>query len=158
VSSRSQIVVPLHSQWRSTTKLPVSLEHLGVAVHELGDLRDHVELIVRDQHWSAVERRAACIPVVVRLPEAQQSLADLDKIRAGQWPDTMWAVRLRAARSEVERRLLDLSISMSLLMDCESSDTAAVASLTFDGNKLVQAVDELCALIADQYPQAVNNV
>jgi hypothetical protein len=42
-------------------------------------------------------------------------LAELGGVRAGQRPDSDWAVRLSAARDEPERRLLDVSMSMSSL-------------------------------------------
>lgn len=42
-------------------------------------------------------------------------LAELGGVRAGRRPDSDWAVRLSAARDEPERRLLDVSMSMSSL-------------------------------------------
>ncbi len=69
---------------------------------------------LRDQPSSGVSRTLPPICVTVgRLPRVRQSLEDLAGIRAYRWPDTDWAVRLSTARDEAERRLLDLSSSMS---------------------------------------------
>jgi hypothetical protein len=134
------------------------LERLGVAFQELDDLRRCIEPIVHDPRWSAPEWRVACTPFMLRLPTARQSLADLAGIRAGQWPETDWAVRLRATRGEVERRLLDVSISVSSLVNEETSSIDAVVNFSSDGIKLAAAVDELCGLISSQYPEAVDDI
>jgi hypothetical protein len=138
--------------------LPVPLERLGQAAHALDDLRRCIEPIVTDPRWPALEWRVACTPLMVRLPTARQSLADLGEVRAGLWPDTDWAVRLRAARDEVERRLQDVSMSMSSLLRTESSRTGTVAGFGFDGIKLAEAVDGLCGLIASRYPEAADSI
>lgn len=148
----------LHLREQVCQDLPVSLERLGQAAHSLDDLRRCIEPIVTDPRWSALEWRLACTPLMVRLPTARQSLADLGGVRAGLWPDTDWAVRLRAARDEVERRLLDVNTSMSLLLSMESSSIDTVADFSFDGTKLAKAVGGLCGLIASRYPEAVGSI
>jgi hypothetical protein len=152
-----QNVIPLYSG-RSTQDLPVSLERLGAAVHELDGLRRCIAGIVRDPRWSAPEWSAACTPFMLRLPEAQQSLAGLALIRASQWPDTDWAVRLSAARDEVERLLLDVSMSVSMLAHRETSSIDAVVDFIFEGAKLTEALQALSNLIASQYPAAVDDI
>jgi hypothetical protein len=68
-----------------------------------------------------------------------------------------WAVRLRAARSEVERRLMDFGISMSALGGEQTSSSDAVVTFSSDAMLLAEAVDELRGLIADRYPAAVDD-
>jgi hypothetical protein len=148
----------LHLPEQVHQDLPVPLECLGRAVHALDDLRRCIEPIVTDPRWPALEWRVACTPLMVRLPTARQSLADLGGVRAGLWPDTDWAVRLRAARDEVERRLLDVNMSMSSLLRMESSSIDAVADFSFDGTKLAEAVGGLCGLIASRYPEAIGSI
>lgn len=148
----------LHLREQVQEDLPVPLERLGQAARALDDLRRQVEPIVADPRWSALEWRLACAPLMVRLPTARQSLADLGGVRAGLWPDTEWAVRLRAARDEVERRLMDVNTSMSTLLSMESSNTHMVADFSFDGTKLAEAVGGLCDLIASRYPRAVGSI
>jgi hypothetical protein len=157
VPSHAQNVFSLHTQRRSHD-LPVALERLHMAVQELDNLRRCVERIVCDPHWSALEWRAACTPLMLRLPGARQSLADLADIMPGQWPDTDWAVRLRAARDEVERRLTDVSTSMSALAHGEPIIVDAVISFSVDGTTLAKAADELSGLIASRYPEAVGAI
>lgn len=77
--------------------------------------------------------------------------------RAGRWPDTDWAVRLRAARDEVERRLLDVSMSLSSLLHTETSSIDAVADFSFEGAKLAEATGGLCSLLTGRYPVAVGS-
>lgn len=148
----------LHLREQAYQDLPVPLERLGQAARSLDDLRRYIETIVTDPRWSALEWRLACTPLIVRLPNARQSLADLGGVRAGLWPDTYWAVRLRAARDEVEWRLLDVNTSMSLLLSMESSSIDTVAGFRVDGTKLAEAVAGLCCLIASRYPEAVGSV
>lgn len=155
---RGQNVFFLHVQRRSFHDLPVALERLHMAVQELDNLRGCVERIVCDPRWSALEWRAACTPLMLRLPGARQSLADLADIMPGQWPDTDWAVRLRAARDEVERRLTDVSTSMSALTHGEAIIADAVISFSVNGTSLAKAVDELSGLIASRYPEAAGAV
>jgi hypothetical protein len=152
-----QNVIPLYSG-RSPHDLPVSLERLGGAVHELDGLRSCIARIVRDPRWSALEWSAACAPLMLRLPEAQQSLADLARIRANGWPDTDWAVRLSAARDEVERLLLDVSMAVSVLAHRETSSIDAVADFIFEGTRLTEALQALSNLITNQYPAAVDDL
>ena len=154
---RAQNVIFLHPRRRLSADLPVPLERLGVAVQELDDLRVCIERMVRDPHWSTQEWRAVCAPLMLRVPSARQSLADLAEIQVGRWPDTEWAVRLRAARDEVERRLLDVTMSVSSLMQCEPSIDTAVRFHS-DGIKLTEALDRLCGLIVRQYPEAVGEI
>ena len=77
--------------------LPVSLHRLGVAVRELDDLRRCVERVAGVPQWSGMDWKVACAPLLLRMPRARRSLADLGEIRVGRWPDTDWAVRVRAA-------------------------------------------------------------
>ena len=148
----------LHLREQTYQDLPVPLERLGQAAHALGDLRRCIEPIVTDPRWPALEWRVVCTPLMVRLPTARKSLADLRGVRAGLWPDTDWAVRLRAARDEVERRLLNMNMSMSSLLRTESNSIDTAAGFGFDGTKLAEAVDGLCGLIASRYPEAVGSI
>ena len=148
-------VIPLHPRKRLPEELPVPLEHLGVVVKDLGRLTRAIKSMVRSLHWPALEWKTVCTPLMLGLPEAQQSLADLAGIRAGQWPDTEWAVRLRAACNEAERRLLDVSVSLSSLIHGTGSGADAVICLSLDSIKLTEAMDEICDLIASRYPKAV---
>ncbi len=149
------ILLPLREQ--AHQDLPVSLERLGQAACALDDLRRCIEPIVIDPRWSALEWRLACTPLAVRLTTARQSLAELGGVRAGLWPDTNWAVRLRAARDEVERRLLNVNTSMSSLLSMEASNIDTVTDFRFDGTKLAEAVGGLCGLIASRYPETVGS-
>jgi hypothetical protein len=150
-------VIALHPHRRLSEDLPVPLERLGVAVYELGAFGDCIERIVDDPYWSAAEWRVACTPLMLRLPGVRQSLTELAGIRADRWPDTDWAVRLRAAHGEVERRLLDVSIAMNALIHEEPSIDVRV-TFGFDGTKLAEAVDELRHLIVSRYPEAVGDI
>jgi hypothetical protein len=157
VPPRTPNVISLHPLRRLSEDLPVPVERLGVAVQELDDLRVCIERMVREPHWSASGWRAACAPLTLRIPGARQSLADLAEIQVGRWPDTVWAVRLRAARDEVERRLLDITMSVSSLMQGEPSMDMVVRFHT-DGTKLAEALDRLCGLIVRRYPEAVGEI
>ena len=153
-----QNVVPLPARRSSYDDLPVALERLHLAVQELDKLGCCVGRIICDPRWSALEWRAVCTPLMLRIPGARQSLADLADIMPGQWPDTDWAVRLCAARDEIERRLTDVSTSMSALTHGEVITVDAVISFSVDGTSLAKAADELCGLIASRYPEAVNTI
>jgi hypothetical protein len=153
-----QNVFTLHAQRRSFHDLPVALECLHMAVQELDNLRRCVERVVCDPHWSALEWRAACTPLLLRLPGARQSLAELDDIIPGQWPDTDWAVRLRAARDEVELRLTDVSTSVSALTHGEAIIVDGVFSFSVDCTRLAKAADELSGMIASRYPEAAGAI
>jgi len=162
VPRTAQNVIQLHArsalrEEAAADELPLSLHCLGVAAHELSDLQCCIGRIVRDPQWSATEWRAVCSPLLLHLPKAWQSLAELDEIRAGRWPDIDWAVRLRAARSEVERRLMDVSMSMSALGGEETSSSDAVVTFSSDAMLLAEAVDELRSLIASRYPAAMDD-
>jgi hypothetical protein len=141
------------SEEAATDELSLSLHRLGAAAQELSDLQSCLGRIVRDPRWSAAEWKAACSPLLLHLPKARQSLAELDGIRAGRWPDIDWAVRLRAARGEVDRRLMDLSISVSMLGSEETSSSDAVIAFSSDAMLLAEVVDGLRDLIASRYPQ-----
>lgn len=146
-------VIPFRPRNSPPEALPVPVERLGVAVRELDGLRRCVEQIVRQPASSVAEWRAACGPLMLRLPDARESLADLDGIRAGRWPGTEWAIRVRARRAEVERRLLDVSVAMNSLVTAETGIDAAV-SFCADGTKLARAASGLCSLIVSEYPAA----
>jgi hypothetical protein len=148
-------VIPLRPRNSRPEALPVPVERLGAAVRELDGLRRCVEQIVRHPGWSVSEWRAACGPLMLRIPDARDSLADLDEIRANRWPHTEWAVRVRARRAEVERRLLAVSMAMNSLVTAEAGSANAAVSLCSDGAKLARATDALCALIVSEYPAAV---
>jgi len=149
-------VIPLRPRNGPAEALPVPVERLGAAVRELDGLRRCVEQIVRQPGRSVSEWRVACGPLMLRLPAARDSLADLDAIPAGRWSDTGWAVRVRARRAEVERRLLGLSISMDSLATTETGRAGAAANFCVDGAKLAEAAHGLCALIASEYPAAAD--
>ena len=99
--------------------------------------------------------KAGCGELLVRLPRVWQSLEDLAGIRADRWPDPGWAVRVSAARAEVEWRLLNLSDSMSSFLRGETNGPDTVAGFGFDCARLAKAVAELCGLIAKQHPEAI---
>lgn len=138
--------------------LPVPLRCLAEAVQELDDLRCWAGRIVRNPQWSAIEWRATCSPLLLHLPKVQRSLAELGRIRIGRWPDVGWAARFRAAHSEVERRLMDVSISMSALASEETSSSDAVVTFSSDAALLADATDELCGLVASRYPAAITRL
>jgi hypothetical protein len=148
-------VTRLYPWTGSPEDLPVPLDRIGTAFRQLDGLWSCIERIMRDQCQSVPEWKAACGELLVRLPRVRQSLEDLAGIRANRWPDTDWAVRLSAARAEVERRLLDLSNSMSSFACGEASGPDTVASFSFDCAKLAKVVAELCGLIAKQHPEAI---
>jgi hypothetical protein len=158
VRSHAQNVVPLLVQRSSSDDLPVALDRLHLAVQELDKLGCCVARIICDPRWSALEWRAACTPLMLRIPGARQSLADLADIMPGRWPDTDWAVRLCAARDEVERRLTNVSTSMSALTHGEAITVDAAISFSVNGTSLAKAADELCGLIASRYPEAVGAI
>jgi hypothetical protein len=158
----AQNVIPLRPRRTLHAKatandLPVSLQRLSSAVQELDDLRRCAERIVSNPQWSAIEWRAACTPLLLHLPRARRSLADLGRIRVGRWPDTGWAVRLRTACSKVERRLMDVGISMSAVSSKGTSNADTVITFSSETALLGEAAGELCGLIASHYPAAVND-
>lgn len=153
-----QNVIPLHPQRRPSQDLPVPLERLGIAFQKLNDLWRCIERVVYDPRSSALEWKVAVTPLLPRLPEARESLADLDGVRVGRWPDTGWALRLRAARDEVEWRLSDVSKSIISFVGEDTSSVDAEASFSFECTKLAEAAVELCRLIASQYPEAVGDI
>lgn len=140
-----------------TTKAPaITLARLRAAAQQLDDLRRCAERVALDPQWSAMEWRATCAPLLIRLPGARQLLASLSPIRVGHWPDTEWAARVRTTHSDVERRLLDVGVAMSALTSDETSNQDAVASLTSDASLLAAAVSELRMLITSHYPAAAS--
>jgi hypothetical protein len=132
----------------------VSLYRLGVAVRELEDLRGCLEKVAGIPQWSAVDWKVAFAPLLLRMPSARRSLGDLGEIRVGRWPDTDWAVRVRSARGEVERRLTDVRLSMSALAGKEVTSADAVVTFSSDATLLAEAANELCGLIVGRYPAA----
>lgn len=150
-------VIPLPRQGGRHENLPVPMERLCAAMRDLQDFRDCVADAARNQRWSATEWGIACTPLLLRLPEARQSLTDLAGIRAGTWPDTPWAVHLRTAHDEVEQRLNDVSVSATSLIRKETCTTDAAVNLGFDGVKLMEALDGLFGLIKARYPAAAQH-
>lgn len=132
--------------------LPVPVAHLRSAVHQFDELRRYAERVAVDPRWSAIEWRATCSPLLIRLPRMRQSLADLDAIRVGQCADAGWAARIRTARSEVERRLTEIRVSMSALTSAEVSSTDVVVTVSSDATLLATALRDLSALIASRCP------
>jgi hypothetical protein len=126
-----------------------------MAFHRLDGLWSCIERTTRDPCRSVPEWKAVCAEILARVPSVRQSLEDLVGIQADRWPDTDWAVRLSAARAEVERRLVNLNTSMSSFVYGEASSPDTVADFSFDCAKLANVVDELCGLIAKQHPEAV---
>jgi hypothetical protein len=155
VTGPGQDVIPLHRRGGQHGNLPVPMERLCDAVQELQGLRECVAQAVRDQSWSAMEWGLVCTPVMLRMPLAKQSLADLAGVRVGIWPDTHWAMRLRTAHDEVERRLMDVSASARSLMREETCTADAAVNFGFEGARLAEALDGLCCLIKTRYPAAV---
>lgn len=150
-------VIPLRPKAMRPGELPVSLERLGAAYQDLDDLRRCLEPIIRDPRGPQLDWKVACTALRLRLPAAWQSLADLAEIRAGRWPQPAWAVRLRAARDEAERRLLDVSTSMNSLVHGQTSTMHAAVSFSADSTKLAGAVGNLCDLISSHYPEAIGD-
>jgi hypothetical protein len=150
-------VIPLQRRSRlrasmAPAELPVSLHSLSVAARELDDLRHCAERIGLDARWSAMEWKAASSPLLIRLAKVRKSLTDLERIRVGQWPDTDWALRLRAACSDVDRRAMDVRISIRALAGGEASSAHAVIVFSSDATLLAEAAGKLHALIASHYP------
>jgi hypothetical protein len=158
VSRPPRTVTRLHPRTGPSQELPVSLERIGAAFHQLDDLWSCIERITRDPCWSVRECKLACARLSARLPKVRQSLEDLAGIRADLWPDTDWAVRLSTIRDEAERRLLDLGSPMSSVLRGEASAADAVVSFSFECAKLGKTVGELCALIAKRYPEAIGEI
>ena len=148
-------VIPFDPRRPRRDDLPVPLDHLRRAVHELDDLRYSVEQLDCDPLGSADDWPTALMPIMLRLPGARRALSELRQIKAGQWPDTEWAVRVRAAHADAERRLLDVDRSIRSLID-ETDFVSVMADLRFDGPELAHAVHELCALIVRRYPTVAN--
>jgi hypothetical protein len=138
--------------------LPVPIARIVTAFHRLDDLWGCIERITRDQYRSVPEWKAVCAEILVRVPRVRQSLDDLAGIQADRWPDTDWAVRISAARAEVEQRLLRLGSSMSSFISGEASGPGAAAGFGFECAKLAKAVDEICGLIAKQYPEVAGEI
>jgi len=153
-------VTPLRRAYQTSSEnLPIPLlRRLGAVIRELDDLRRCIERILANTHGSPREWKVMCTPLLLRLPAARQALANLAGIRAGQWPDTDWAVRLRAAHDEVDGRLLDVSMAVNSLAHREMASIGEVANLDFDGAKLAEALDGLCHLIASQYPKVLDSL
>ena len=154
MSGPGQGVIALHRRGGQHGNLPVPMERLCDAVQELQGLRECVAQAVSDQSWCAMEWGLVCTPVMLRVPLAKQSLADLADIRVGIWPDTHWAMRLRTAHDEVERRLVNVSASARPLMREETCTADAAVNFGFEGAKLAEALDGLCGLIKTRYPAA----
>lgn len=121
-------------------------------MHELEALRQCVAKVAIDYPWSAQEWAANCTPLILRLHFARQSLADLAMIRVGTWPDTGWAVRLRAAHDEVARRMAEVGASAASLMRTETNSIDTVINLNVEGSKLADALDGLRGLLVAAYP------
>lgn len=150
-------VIPLRPGKSPPEALPVPVDRLGAAVRELDGLRRCIEQIVRRPGSSVGQWRAACDPLMLWLPGARDSLAELDAIRADRWPDAGWAVLVRARRAEVERRLLNVSLAMNSLVTAETDNANAAVRFCSDGTKLGQAARGLCALIVSEYPAAAGD-
>jgi hypothetical protein len=144
-------VIPFNPK-AAADDLPIPLDRLRSAVHQFDELRCYAERMAINPQWSAMDWRATCSPLLIRLPRACQSLADLDPIRVGRCTDTGWAARIRTARCEVERRLTDIRISMSALTSTEVSSSDAVVAVSFDATRLAAALGDLDTLIASRYP------
>ena len=130
----------------------VPVAHLRAALHQFDELRRCAERLAADPQWSALEWRAASSPVLVHLPKTSQSLAALDPIRVGSHADTRWAAQIRTACREVDRRLVDIRISMSAATSMESSTPDAVVTVISDATLLAAALRVLCTLIAGYHP------
>jgi hypothetical protein len=144
-------VIPFNPK-AAADDLPISLARLRSAVCQFGELRHYAERMANNPQWSAMDWRATCSPLLIRLPRARQSLADLDPIRVGRCADTGWAARIRNARCEVERRLTNIRISMSALTSAEVSNSDAVVAVSSDATRLAAALGDLGTLIASRYP------
>lgn len=145
-------MIPLHWPKRPSDDPPIPVKRLRAAVRELEALRQCVAKVAINYPWSAEEWAANWTPLMLRLHFARPSLADLAMIRVGIWPDTGWAVRLRAAHDEVERRMAEVSASAASLMRTETSSVDAVVNLNVEGSKLADALDGLRSLLVAAYP------
>lgn len=146
----SRTVIPFTAKPTADPLVPVA--HLQAAVLQFDELRRYAERLAVAPQWSALEWRAACSPVAIRLTRARQSLAILDPVRVGRHADTRWAARVRTASREVERRLTDIRISMSAVTSMEVSSPDAVVVVSSDGALLAAALVALRALIVSRYP------
>lgn len=144
-------VIPLNPK-AEVDNLPVPLGRLVSAVHQFDELRLYADRVAIDPRWSATDWRAICSSLLIKLPKTCQSLADLDPIRVGQCADTDWAARIRTVRSEVDRRLAALRISMSVLTSMAVSSPDAVVAVSCDATRLAAALGELGTLITSRYP------
>lgn len=152
-------VIPLHAHSTASPKArasspAITLSWLRVAANQLDELSSCAERVALDPQWSAMEWRATCAPLLIRLTGARQLLTSLSSIRLGQWPDTEWAARVRTSRSDVERRLLDVRVAMSRVTSDGTSDPDAVVALASDALLLASAVGKLRTLIITHYPAA----
>ena len=154
-------VIPLHTRStassRATASSPaITLSRLRAAAEQLDELRRCAERVALDPQWSAMEWRATCARVLIRLSKARQLLTSLSSIRVGQWPDTEWAARVRTSGSDVERRRVDVRVAISALTSDGTSDSDAVVTLTSDASLLATAASELRTLIISHYPAAAS--
>ena len=160
MAGRDRDVIPLHAlnvaQPAAMREPAITLAWLRAAAQQLDELRHHAERVALDPQSSAMEWRATCAPLVIRLPGARDLLASLSPIRVGQWPDTEWAARVRAIRGDIERRLQDVGFAMSALTSDESSNPDAAVVLTADASLLAAAASDLRALITSRYPAAAS--
>jgi hypothetical protein len=160
VAGSDRDVIPLHSHSTihsgTPNDLAVTLARLRAAAEQLDELRRCAERVALDPQWSAMEWRATCAPLLIRLPRVRQLLASLSLIRVGHWPDTEWAARVRTTHSDVERRLLDVEVAISALTSDETSNPDMVAALTSDASLLAAAASELRMLITSHYPVAAS--
>jgi hypothetical protein len=127
--------------------LAITPGRLRAAAQQLEELRRSAERVAFDPQRSAMEWRATCAPLLIRLPEARQLLVSLAPIRVGYWPDTRWAARVRSACSNVERRLQDVALAMSILTGDETSNPDAAGSLMSDAPLLAAAASDLQRLL-----------
>lgn len=143
---------------RSSTEASVDLRFLSIAVSELDDLRRCLESIAPRPGWSPQRWRVACTPLVMRLPAARRSLADLKRISADRWSDVTWALRLSGARAEAERSLQKLTTSMRPLVEpgtFGSAATGAVAAFGRETFRLATGLERVCDLVTRRYPEAM---
>ena len=121
-------VIPLRPRNSRPEALPVSMDRLGAAVRELDGLRRCVEQIGTPSELVDGGVAGSLRPADAANSRYPGLAGGPQRDPAGRWPDTEWAVLVRARRAEVERRLLDVSMAMNALVTAERDSTdAAVA-------------------------------
>ena len=147
-------LISLDQRVRRHVQLPVHIDYLRAAAHELREFRNCVAQAALDQGGSAREWGLACTSFMLSAPRASEALNDLAAIRVGNWPDTRWAVQIRTAQAEAERRLVEARASARSVVRDKTCTPDTAAKFGFEGARLMEALDGLCRLIEERYSAA----